>query len=117
MRAWVAELSTRRVPATVVKAHQILSKVLACAVDDGMLPSNPCARVALPRIERKEMRFLTPHEISTLADAIDPRYRAAVMLGCYGGLRAGELLGLRAGCVDPSPWPSRHLGDLRRGPR
>ena len=101
VRAWVAELSTRRAPATVVKAHQILSKILECAVDDGMLPSNPSSRVSLPRIERKEMRFLGPAEVSHLADTIDPRYRALVMLGCYGGLRAGELLGLRAGCVDP----------------
>ena len=36
-----------------------------------------------------------------LADAMDPRYRAAVLLAAYGGLRAGELFGLRAKRVDP----------------
>jgi integrase len=35
-----------------------------------------------------------------LADAIDPRYRATVLLAAYGGLRAGELCGLRAKRVD-----------------
>jgi integrase len=35
-----------------------------------------------------------------LADAIDPRYRAAVILAGYGGLRAGELFGLRIHRVD-----------------
>jgi integrase len=101
IRAWVAELSGTHAPATVVKAHQILSKIMGAAVDDGMLPSNPCARVPLPRLERKEMRFLGPAEVAALADAVDQRYRALVMLGCYGGLRAGELLGLRARSVDP----------------
>jgi integrase len=36
-----------------------------------------------------------------LADAMDPRYRAAVLLAAYGGLRAGELFGLRTKRVDP----------------
>jgi integrase len=41
------------------------------------------------------MRFLTPAEVATLADAIQPRYRALVLVGAYGGLRIGELAGLR----------------------
>ena len=47
------------------------------------------------------MRFLTPEQVADLADSIDPRYQAAVLLGAYGGLRAGELFGLRARNVDP----------------
>ena len=47
------------------------------------------------------MRFLEPGEVMALADAMDPLYRAAVMLAAYGGLRAGELFGLRAKRVDP----------------
>jgi integrase len=46
------------------------------------------------------MRFLSPAEISVLANAIDPRFRTLVILGAYGGLRIGEMLGLRAKCVD-----------------
>lgn len=49
IREWVAELSVTHAPATVVKAHQILSKIMGAAVDDGMLPSNPCDRMPLPR--------------------------------------------------------------------
>jgi integrase len=33
-------------------------------------------------------------------DAIDPRYRAMIFLAAYGGLRIGELAGLRVGRVD-----------------
>ena len=37
------------------------------------------------------MRFLTADQVNTLASVIDQRYRAAVYLAAYGGLRAGEL--------------------------
>ena len=46
------------------------------------------------------MRFLTPGRGRTLADTIPPEYRALVLLGAYGGLRIGEMAGLRRGRVD-----------------
>lgn len=100
VRGWVAELSTRKAPATVRLAAQMLTKIVATAVDAGLLANNPCDRVPLPSIEREEMRFLTPEEVARLADAIAARYRALVLVGAYGGLRIGELAGLRRGRVD-----------------
>jgi integrase len=101
VRAWVTELSARGLaPATVVKAYQLLGKVLAAAVDAGYLAQTPCRNVPLPAIEREEMRFLTPTQIATLAEAIRPGYRALVFVGAYGGLRIGELAGLRRSQVD-----------------
>jgi integrase len=101
VRAWVAELSARGLaPATVQKAYQLLGKVMGAAVDAGMLAQSPCRRVPLPKLEREEMRFLTPAEVAILAEAIRPRYRALVLVGAYGGLRIGELAGLRRSRVD-----------------
>lgn len=101
VRSWVADLSASDLaPATVQKAHQILAKCLRAAVAAGRLPSSPAEGVPLPRIEREEMRFLTPDEVATLADEIDPRYRALVILGAYSGLRLGELAGLTRERVD-----------------
>jgi integrase len=101
VRAWVADLSARGfAPATVTKAYQLLGKVMAAAVDAGYLAQTPCRKVPLPKVEREEMRFLTPTEIVTLAEAIRPTYRALVFVGAYGGLRIGELAGLRRGQVD-----------------
>lgn len=92
---WVAELSAEGLaPATVTKASQILAKCLRAAVDSGRIARSPAERLDLPRIERHEMRFLGPAEVAELADAIDPAYRALVILGAYGGLRLGELLAL-----------------------
>jgi integrase len=39
------------------------------------------------------MRFATVAQVAALADAIDPRYRALVLVAAYGGLRWGELVG------------------------
>jgi integrase len=101
VRAWVAELSAGPLaPATVQKAYQLLGKVMGAAVDAGTLAQSPCRRVPLPKVEREEMRFLTPAEVATLADAIHTRYRALVLVGACGGLRIGELAGLRRSRVD-----------------
>jgi integrase len=101
VRAWVTHTTRQGLAAsTVRRAYQLLGKVLGAAVDAGMIAQNPCRRVPLPRIERREMRFLTPAEVARLADSIRPNYRALVLLGAYGGLRIGELAGLRRGRVD-----------------
>ena len=91
---------------------------MRAAVQAGYLAKSPCDGVRFPRIERVEMRFLEPGEVMALADAMDPRYRAAVLLAAYGGLRAGELFGLRAKRC-PSPATDRkHCrdGGRRRRP-
>lgn len=60
------------------------------------LGSDVTVGVSLPRIERRERRFLTAEEILALAKVIDPRYRLMVLLGGFGGLRFGEVAALRA---------------------
>jgi integrase len=56
--------------------------------------------VPLPKVEHREMRFLSPADLAHLPAVINPRYRALVLLGGYGGLRIGELAGLRRSRVD-----------------
>ena len=104
LRAWAAALTdpdgSGLAPATAHKVVQVLNKCVSAAVEDRLIPHNPVARLPLPRIERKEMRYLSHDELHALGEAIDPRYRAFVFLGGYGGLRLGEMLGLRWGHVD-----------------
>jgi hypothetical protein len=56
---------------------------MGAAVDAGMIAQTPCRRVPLPKVEREEMRFLAPAEIARLAEAIDQRYRALVLVAAY----------------------------------
>lgn len=102
VRRWVAGLSGKGLaPATVVKCYQLLGKSLAAAVDAGYMARTPCRNVPLPRVERSEMRFLTPAEVARLVDVTPARWRALVLLAAYGGLRVGELAGLRRHRVHP----------------
>jgi integrase len=97
----VADLQAAgKAPTTVHKTVQVLSKSLRAAVDDGRLLRNPAERLDLPRIEPEERRYLAAAEVHRLADAIEPDYRALVLLGAYCGLRLGEMLALRRRHVD-----------------
>jgi integrase len=46
------------------------------------------------------MSFLTPEQVVTLADTIEPRFRALVLCAAYSGMRAGELSALKLQGVD-----------------
>jgi integrase len=99
--AWVGELSDAGLaPATVRKAYQLFAASIEAAVTDRYLGVSPCRDIPLPKVETGETRFLTPGEVARLADAIDVRYRALVLVGAYGGLRIGELAGLHRDDVD-----------------
>jgi len=98
---WIAGLSARGfAPTTVHKCHQILAKIMRAAVDAGLIAASPSERQPLPKIEREEMRFLDPAEVARLADTIAPAYRPLLLVGAYGGLRAGEMFALRRERVD-----------------
>ena len=104
LREWVHGLSdpagAALAPASVAKTVQVFNKVVRAAVEDRIISSNPVERLPLPKISREEMRFLNVTELWRLAEAMDDRYRALVLLGGYGGLRIGEMLALRWDRVD-----------------
>lgn len=82
------------------KALQVLSLVLASAVENKKLVTNPAAGVKPPKYQRREMVFLDAAQVEQLADAIDPRWRALVLLSAYGGLRPCEVVALRVKHLD-----------------
>lgn len=96
VRAWRQKLLDNGVgETTVAKAYRLLRAILGTAVDDELLPRNPC-RIKGASVERTAERpVITLHESLSLADAIEPRFRAFVLLAVFGSLRWGELLGLR----------------------
>lgn len=102
IRGWVARLRSEELSAsTVRKSFNALSQIMRAAVADRRIPFNPCQDVPLPVEHHVEQRFLTPREVEALAEAIEPRFRALVLLAAYGGLRFGELAGLRRSKLDP----------------
>ena len=106
LRAFIAKLrapvehgGSDLAPSTIQKIMQVFNKCVRAALEDRLVPHSPVDRLPLPKIEHHEMRFLTADELWRLADTIEPRYRAFVLLAGYGGLRLGELLGLKWGRV------------------
>lgn len=100
VRAWVAEMNTRMAAGTVRKNFNALRQLMSAAVDDQRISSDPTLRVPLPSEHSGEQRFLDQEEIDRLADSIHPRFRAFILLATYGGLRMGELAGLRRKRID-----------------
>jgi len=95
VQEWVADLDADGyAPATIRKAYQLLGRILNDAVNGGLIAATPCRDIARPRIEDTEKRFLSPTEITHLADTIHPRYRALVITAAYTGCRIGELIAL-----------------------
>jgi integrase len=70
------------------------------AVDDGLIRRNPCRIKGASEETSPERPVLSVTQVYTLADAIDPRYRALVLLGVFGSLRWGELAALRRIDID-----------------
>jgi integrase len=101
VRAWLASLQAQQLsPSTVAKAYRLLSRILGAAVEAGYLVRNPCTVKGAGQERAPEMRFATVAQITALAEAVGARYRALVLVAAYGGLRWGELVGLRVKRVD-----------------
>ncbi len=92
-----AELSE----STVRQVYTVLRGALGIAVRDGLLATNPVAKVRRPKVTRTEARHLSTAEVKTLlAHAKDSRYYPAVLLMAFTGLRRGEVAGLAWAEVD-----------------
>lgn len=101
VETWVANLAASRSPTTVLRAHGVLFSILAAAVRDRRILSNPAEGVALPRKQRKAHVYLSHEQLHALADAAGDHRTLILVLG-YTGLRWGEMAGLRVRDVDLS---------------
>jgi integrase len=101
VRAWYASLfDTGLHQSTCAKAYRLLRTILGTAVDDGLILKNPCTIKGAGVAHSPERPIATVEEIFALADAIEPRFRVAVLLATFGGLRVGELLALTRERID-----------------
>jgi integrase len=85
---------------SIQQAYRFLRAVMNTAVRDGAIVKNPCQIAGAGTDRAKERPVASPAEVVALVEAITPRYRAAVLLAAWCGLRRGEVLGLRREDVD-----------------
>lgn len=102
--AYMADKLTQGLaPSTVHRHYRTLRRMLKVAVQRDRLRRSPMdgGRVKAPRIPTGEIRFLTAAQVEALAATAGlERWRTLVLVAGYGGLRWGELAGLRARRVD-----------------
>ena len=85
-----------KAPATVRKAHAILHAALRRAVIDQLIRHNPSDFTVLPKMERRDIRYLTATEQKRFIEHLPDCSTGRALYFILGtGIRAGELSGLR----------------------
>lgn len=101
VRAWHAKaLKGDGGRTSISQSYRLLRSVMNVAVNDGAIPRNPCQIPGAGSERTPERSVATPNQIAELIEAITPRYRAAVVLAAWCGLRRGEVCAIRTADVD-----------------
>jgi len=101
VRTWHAGMRQRGVgQVSTAKAYRLLKAILNTAVEDDLIPRNPC-RLRAAGVERSpERKPPSLAEVDAVASCIEPRYELLVVLGAWSGLRWGELAALTRERID-----------------
>jgi integrase len=108
VRRWQNEVRGQVGHDTVMACRSLLNRILQAAADDRRIDTNPVSKVSAPRppvdadarLGHAKRRTYTPEEFGRLLAGALPAYRDHLICLVGTGLRAGELLGLRAHRVD-----------------
>ncbi|WP_341957481.1 site-specific integrase [Microbacterium sp. LWH13-1.2] len=96
VRSWYSTLIAAGTKTQAARAYELLKSILTTAVADGRIKVNPCQiRGAASASTGKKTEPPTPSELQAILNAITPRFRAAVVLAAWTGVRYGELTELR----------------------
>ncbi|MFI7430170.1 tyrosine-type recombinase/integrase [Micromonospora sp. NPDC049836] len=85
---------------SISQSYRFLRMVMNTAVREGIIARNPCQIPGAGTVRVAERPVATPAQVVALVDAINPRYRTAVLIAAWCGLRRGEIAGLRVSDVD-----------------
>jgi integrase len=101
VRTWHADaLRGQGGRTSIAQSYRFMRAVLNTAVREGAIARNPCQIPGAGSERSRERTVASPAEVVALVEAITPRYRAAVLLAAWCGLRRGEVLGLFRADVD-----------------
>ena len=90
---------------TILHHHRLISTILSQATRDRLIPYNIADKnyTKAPRISRKEANFLDDNEVQEVISKLSLetlKWKTAIMLLIYSGMRRGELMGLEWSDID-----------------
>ncbi len=101
VRAWHANaLRGKGGRTSISQSYRLIRSVFNVAVQDGAIDRNPCQIPGAGAQRSPERTIATPQQVAALTTAITPRFKAAVILAAWCGLRRGEICALRTDDVD-----------------
>lgn len=102
VQAWVRGRSDELAPGTVKVLLYRVAGIFGAAVEDGLIPTNPCSAkaVSAPRVDNKRIIPWTVEQVMSVMDALPTHYQALGLVTAGCGLRQGEVFGLRVDAVD-----------------
>lgn len=101
IRAWHAKaLRGNGGKTSISQSYRLMRSVFNVAVQDGAILRNPCQIPGAGAQRSPERSIATPAQVAQLVKATTPRFRAAVVLAAWCGLRRGEVYALRTSDVD-----------------
>lgn len=100
IRAWHNEVAPGA-PTVRARAYAFLKTVLGSAVDEDLIPANPCRIRGAGNVRpATEVVTASPAQVAQLAQAVPERFALAILLGAWCQIRVGECLALRRRDVD-----------------
>lgn len=97
------------------KSYDLLKHLLNDAINDELIATNPCRIVGAGKPRAKgAAEALSAHEVAPYLDAVEEYYRPALAVAVLGGLRSGEIRGLRRRDLDMEHGSIRIAGAIRR---
>jgi integrase len=101
IKGWTARLKAEGLsPNYIYSLHQRLVQILNDAQYDGLLGRNPSGRRTSPEKGAQKPYVATTEQVWAIHDAMPERFRVAVLLGAFAGLRIAEVGGLKVADVD-----------------
>lgn len=84
---------------TILHHHRLISSILTPAARDRLVPINIADKnyMKAPKLERKEADFLDDEQVKQVLELLDKepiKWKTAIYLLIFSGIRRGELLGL-----------------------
>ena len=80
---------------TVARSYRLLRSIFGTAVDDEVIPRNPCKIKGAGNAKAAERPTLSLPEVQELTQAMPDRYKALVQLLVWSGIRIGEAAALQ----------------------